>query len=86
MNSLSLTLKITLYLNKKLFTSGLKNSALCSSCNLSKEVTIHMFYKFNIVTFFWKKLKTYFDKNFRLTTLTPQTAILGIFDEKSIDN
>ena len=44
-----------------------------------------MFYECSIVISFWKQLKTYFNQNLRLATLTGQTAILGIFDEMGND-
>ena len=68
---------------KKIFSSDLKNSEVCSFCNIFAESQIHTSSEWYIAISLWKQMTTYFNENPRLFRLTTQTAILGIFDETS---
>ena len=70
-------------LNKKLHIFGIKSSPLCSFCNLYDETPFHIFYECDRVKFLWSELVQCFQNTLILPTLTPQTAILGIFDSVS---
>ena len=45
-----------LFLNKKLYTFGIKPSPLCSFCNLYDETPLHIFYECNAVKSSWADL------------------------------
>ena len=76
-------LNIVLFLNKKLYTFGIKPSQLCSFCNLYDETPLHVFYECNAVKCLWADLVQCFQNNLILPTLTPQAAILGIPESAS---
>ena len=60
--------------NKKLYTSGITNTALCSFCNTLEETPIHIFFDCIHVKCLWERLRTKFQNDFILLSLTPQTA------------
>ena len=70
-----------LFLNKKLYTFGITNTALCSFCNTLEETPIHIFFDCVHVKCLWERLQIKFQNNFILPSLTPQTAILGLCNE-----
>ena len=70
-----------LFLNKKLYTFGITNTALCSFCNTLEETPIQIFLDCFHVKCLWEKLRTKFLNNFILPSLTPQTDILGLHNE-----
>ena len=74
-----------LFLNKKLHTSGIKPSPLCSFCNLYNETPDHI-YECDGVKCFWSDLVLCFQNNLILPTLTPQTAIFGFFHYTNNDS
>ena len=52
-----------LFLNKKLYTFGIKPSPLCSFCNLYDETPLHIFYECNAVKCLWVDLVQCFQNN-----------------------
>ena len=73
-----------LFLNKKLYTFGIKLSPLCSFCNLYDETPLHIFYECDAVKCLWADLVQCFQNNLILPTLTPQAAIFGILESSSM--
>ena len=69
-----------LFLNKKLYPFGTTNTALCSFCN-TLEKTIHIFFDCVHVKCIWERLRMKFRNDCILPSLTPQTAILGLYNE-----
>ena len=69
-----------LFLNKKLYTFGITNTALCSFCNAAEETPIHIFFDCVHVKCLWERLRMKFQNDFILPLLTPQTAILGLYN------
>ena len=69
-----------LFLNKKLYPFGTTNTALCSFCN-TLEKTIHIFFDCVHVKCIWERLRMKFRNDSILPSLTPQTAILGLYNE-----
>ena len=70
-----------LFLNKKLYTFGITNNALYSFCNTLEETPIHIFFDCVYVKCLWERLRMKFQNDFILPSLTPQTAILGLYNE-----
>ena len=70
-----------LFLNKKLYTFGITNNALGSFCNTIEETPIHIFFDCFLVKCLWEKLRIKFQNDFILLSLTPQTAILWLYNE-----
>ena len=70
-----------LFLNKKLYKFGITNTALCSFCNTLEETPIHIFFDCVYVKCLWERLRMKFQNDFILPSLTPQTAILGLYNE-----
>ena len=75
------SLNNVLFLNKKLYTFGITNAALCSFCNTLEETPIHIFFDCVYVKCLWERLRMKFQNDFILLSLTPQTAILGLYNE-----
>ena len=73
-----------LFLNKALKRMNLVVSSLCSYCNAEEETTIHLFAECLYVKELWELLKTFFISKIVLPDLTPQSAILGWYQEDSI--
>ena len=46
-----------LFVNKKLNTFGIANTALCSFCNTSEEAPIHIYFDFVLVRCLWERLR-----------------------------
>ena len=70
-----------LLLNKKLNLSGITKSPLCSYCNTNDETPIHLFCECNSTKSLWLQLNRHFHSDLKFPELTPQTAILGIFND-----
>ena len=70
-----------LFLNKKLYTFGITNTALCSFCNTLEETPIHIFFDCVHVKCLWERLRMKFPNDFILSSFTPQTDILGLYNE-----
>ena len=70
-----------LFLNKKLYTFGITNTALCCFCNTVEETPIHIFFDCVHVKCLLGRLRMKFQNDFILASLTPQTAILGLYNE-----
>ena len=70
-----------LFLNKKIYTFGITNNALYSFCNTLEETPIHIFFDCVHVKCLWERLRMKFQIDFALLSLTPQTAILGLYNE-----
>ena len=69
-----------LILNKKLYLSVITKSLLCSYCNTSNETPIHLFCECNSTKSLWLQLNRHLHSDLKFPELTPQTAILSIFD------
>ena len=81
------TLRSFQYLNKKLYTFGITNSAPCSYCNTLEETPIEIFFDCVHVKCLWERLRMKFQSDFILPSLPPQIAILGLYNEaKSSDS
>ena len=74
-----------LFLNKKLYLSGKTKSPLCSYCNTNDETPIHLFCECNSTKSLWLQLNRHFHSDLKFPELTPQTAIVGIFND-SVSN
>ena len=72
-----------LFLNKKLYTFGLTNTAFCSFCNTLEKTPLHIFFDCIHVKCFWERLRTKLQDNFILPLLTQQIAILGLYNDVS---
>ena len=70
-----------LSLNKKLYTFGITNTALCSFYNALQETSIHIFLVCVHVKCLWERLRMKFQNDFILPLLTQQTAIRGLYNE-----
>ena len=70
-----------LFLNKKLYAFGITNTALCFFCNTLGETLIHIFFDCVHVKCLWERLRMKFPNDFILSSFTPQTAILGLYNE-----
>ena len=70
-----------LFLKKKLYTFERTNTALCSFCNAVEETPIHIFFDCVQVKCLWERVRMKFQNDFILPSLTPQTAILGLYNE-----
>ena len=70
-----------LFLNKKLYTFGITNTVFCSYCNTLEETPIHIFFECVPVKCLKEKLRTKFQNDFILLSVTPQTSILGLYNE-----
>ena len=72
-----------LFLIKKLYTFGIIKIALCSFCNTLEETPIHIFFDCVFVRSLWERFRIKFQiqNDFILLSLTPQTAIIGLYNE-----
>ena len=73
------------FLNKKLYLVGITKISLCSYCNTYDETLIHLFCECNSTKYLWLQLNRHFCSDLTFTVLTPQTAILGLFND-SVSN
>ena len=60
-------------------------SPLCSYCNTYDETPIHLFCECNSTKYLWIQLNKYFRSDLTFPVLTPQTAILDLFND-SVSN
>ena len=60
-----------LFLNKKLYTLGITNTALCSFCNTVEETPIHILFDCVHVKYLWERLRMKFQSDFILPSLLP---------------
>ena len=74
-----------LFLNKKLYLCGKTKSPLCSYCNTNDETPKHLFCECNSTKSLWLQLNRHFHSDLKFPELTPQTAIVGIFND-SVSN
>ena len=79
------TFNNVLFLNKRLYTFGITNTALCYFCNAVEETPIHNFFHFVHGKCLWERLQMKFQNDLILPSLTPQTAILRLYN-KANDN
>ena len=82
---LAFNIKFLTFLNEKLYTFGITNTALCSFCNTVEETPIHIFFDCVHVKCLWERLQMKFQNDFILPSLTLQTAILRLYN-KANDN
>ena len=68
-----------LYLNNMLFRFKKVDSPLCSYCNEEEEILFHLFHSC-LKTKLLNKLRQYFSQFINIPYSTPQSSILGIFD------
>ena len=73
------------FLNKKQYLFGITKSPLCSYYNTYDEIPIHLFCECDSTKYLWLQLNTHFHSDLTLSVLTPQTAILGLFND-SVSN
>ena len=71
-----------LYLNKMLFRFRKVDSPLCSNCNEEEETPLHLFHSCLKTKQLWNKLRQYSSQFMNIPHSTPQSSILGIFDNK----
>ena len=57
------------------------NTAICSFCNTLEETPIHILFDCVLAKCLWERLRMKFQNDFILPSLTPQAAILGLYDE-----
>ena len=69
-----------LYLNKMLFRFKKVDSPLCSYCNEEEETLLHLFHSCLKTKQLWNRLRQYFSQFINIPLSTPQSSILGIFD------
>ena len=74
-----------LFLIKKLYLSGKTKNPLCSYCNTNDETSMHLFCECNSTKSLWLQLNRHFHSDLKFPELTPQTAIVGIFND-SVSN
>ena len=56
------------------------DSPLCSYCNEEEETLLHLFHSCLKTKQLWNKLRQYFSQFINIPHSTPQSSILGIFD------
>ena len=61
----------------------MKNTPLCSICNKEEETPLHIFSECTYVIYLWQQVATFFENNLILATLTPQTALLGLWSDNA---
>ena len=69
-----------LYLNNMLFRFEKVDFPLCSYCYEKEETPLHVIHSCLKTKQLWKKLRKYFSKFINIPHSTPQSSILGIFD------
>ena len=72
-----------LLLNKKLFVFRNKNAPLCLFCNKEEGTPLHIFSECTYVIYLWQQLATFLKNNLILPGLTPQTALLGLWNDNT---
>ena len=73
-----------LYLNKNLFHFGMMSQPKCSICNLYDETPQHLFYECIYTQHLWNQLQIYISGKIALPDLTPQSAIFGFTDVRTL--
>ena len=73
-----------LFLNKALNRMNIVESSLCSYCNIEDETTVHLFSNCRVIKGLWGEVQTYFRSKIILSDLTPQSAILGWYNERNL--
>ena len=68
----------TLFQNKMLYRFGMSQDSLCFFCSLEEEIPMHTFYSCNLTQILWERLKYYIPNNLDPSSLTWESAILGI--------
>ena len=71
-----------LFLNKALKRMRLVESSMCSYCNLAEETPIHFFAECQFVIRLWNQIQSFFGSCLNLPEITPQSAILGWYQEE----
>ena len=56
------------------------DSPLCSYCNEEEETPLHLFHSCLKTKQLWNRLRQYFSQFINIPLSTPQSSILGIFD------
>ena len=69
-----------LYLNKILFRFKKVDFPLCSYFNEEEETPLYLFHSCLKTKQLWNKLRQYFSQFINIPHFTPQSCILGIFD------
>ena len=69
-----------LYLNNMLFRFRKVDSPLCSYCNEEEETPLHLFHSCFKTKQLWNKLKQYFSQFINIPHSSPQSSIVGIFE------
>ena len=69
-----------LYLNNMLFRFKKVDSPLCSYCNEEEETPLQLFHSCLKTKQLWNKLRQYFSQFRNIPHSTPQSSLLGIFD------
>ena len=72
----------TLFLKARLFHLGHSSDSLCSLCRDTTETPIHFFCECTVTKTLWNELIEFFSPSINLGLLTPQSALLGFFNEK----
>ena len=70
-----------LFLNKALKRMNLVLSSLCPYCNEVDETPIHLFDECRYVSGVWGQIQMFFRSKVVLADLSPQSAILGWYQE-----
>ena len=74
-----------MFLNKKLYLFGKTKNPLRSYCNTNDETPIHLFCECNSTKSLWLQLNRHFHSDLKFPELTPQTAIVSIFNDSVSD-
>ena len=69
-----------LFLNKLLFKFKKVLPPLCSFCNSSDEMPLHIFYSCNITKRLWSELQYFVSQYLYIPEITPQSALFGFFN------
>ena len=72
-----------LFLNDKLFLFNLVDSPLCSLCKSHTENLEHLFCSCVFTKFLWGFLQSHLRNFISLKDLTPQSALLGFFEDSA---
>ena len=70
-----------LFLNARLFHLGHSLSAMCSLCDNFSESPVHLFCECAVTRNLWYELSLFLSPHLVLDPLTPQSALVGIFND-----